>query len=105
MASRRRRVVWSQSAEAALDQAITAVADESPDRARKLLRRVLEAAASLSTLSERGRPVPELSNPAVRQLLPDPYRLIYRVEEERVLILALLHQRQDVDLWKQRERP
>jgi len=104
MASRHRRVVWSESAEDALDQIIEYIAEESRSVAEKVLGRILEAAASLSLLSERGGPVPEVQDPTIRQLLCDPYRLIYVVEEERVLIIALLHQRSDVGLWARQGR-
>ena len=99
MGSRDRRVVWTEAAAESLDEAIAYVAADSPANARALLDRVLEAAASLATLSDRGASVPEVSDAAIRQLLPAPYRLIYRVEEERVVILAVLHQREDVGRW------
>ena len=102
MAARRRRVRWSQSAEAALDEAIAFVFNESPNTAKKLLEEVLTAAASLSTLSGRGNHVPEVDDPDIRQLLCNPYRVIYRVADEEVVILALLHQRQDVGRWRRR---
>ena len=105
MASRHRRVVWSQSAEEALDEAIAFLAQESPIAARELLEKTLSVAASLATLSERGSEVPEVDDPTVRQILSDPHRLIYHVEEERVVILALLHQRQDVEGWTRSRRP
>jgi len=38
-----------------------------------------------------------LKTRTIRQILSNPFRLIYRVEDERVLILAVLHQRQDVE--------
>jgi toxin ParE1/3/4 len=99
MASRNRRVVWAASAGEALDAAIAFIAAESPAAARNTLARLLATAASLATLSERGSVVPEVPDLAIRQMLSKPYRLIYRVEDERVTILALLHQRQDVGYW------
>ena len=104
MAAGRRRVRWSPSAENALDEAIAFVFKESPSTAKRLLEEVLTAAASLSTLSERGSHVPEVDDPAIRQLLCNPYRVIYRVEDQEVVILALLHQRQDVGRWRRSGR-
>ena len=104
MAPGDRRVVWSESAESALDDAIAFIAEESPNAARDVLDRVLRTAASLATLSGRGGRVSEADDPATRQLLADPYRLIYRVEDDRVTILAILHQRQDVALWSRERR-
>ena len=105
MGAGRRRVRWSPSAENALDEAIAFVFKESPSTAQRLLEEVLTAAASLSTLSDRGSHVPEVEDPSVRQLLCNPYRVIYRVDEDEVVILALLHQRQDVGSWRRKRRP
>lgn len=103
MGSRHRRIVWTRAAAAALDEAIGFVAEDSPRNAVTLLNRVLDAAASLSSLADRGAPIPEIDDPTVRQLLPDPYRLIYRVQPDQVTILTVLHQRRDVALWSRRE--
>jgi toxin ParE1/3/4 len=103
MGTRHRRVVWTEAASAALDEAIAYVAKDSPGNARDLLERLLSAAQSLSNLSERGAPVPEINTPHIRQLLPEPYRLIYQVEGDRVTILTVLHQRRDVDRWSRRQ--
>ena len=62
MAARHREVIWAESAQAALDEVIAYIAKDSPDGARRVLSQALDAAASLSTLSERGRVVPELNN-------------------------------------------
>ena len=102
MGPRRRRVVWARRASEALDHAIAYVAHDSPDTARSLLSRVLDKAASLDEFSERGSPVGELEDDAYRELLVDPYRLIYRVDETSVIIVALLHQRQDIIRWRRR---
>ena len=104
MASRHRRVVWSWSAANALDEAIAFIASDAPVNAEKVLEQILFAAASLATFSERGIVVPEVEDPTIRQLLTDPYRLIYQVEKDRVLVLALLHQRRDVALWSRQKR-
>jgi len=55
---------------------------------------VIEQAESLATLSERGRVVPEVNNPMLRELLIDPFRLLYEVDEREVRIVGFLHQRQ-----------
>lgn len=99
MAPRHRRVVWTVGARVALGEAIAYVAGEAPGRARALLERVLHSAASLADLSERGRIVPESDDPAVRELLVRPYRLLYRVNPGEVQIIALLHERRSFDHW------
>ena len=49
------------------------------------------AAGSLNHFAERGQVVPEISDESIRELLVRPYRLIYRIAEDRVFILTLVH--------------
>ncbi len=104
MASRR-EVAWTRAARDQLDEALEYIARDAPEAASDLLTRVLSASASLSVLSERGRPVPEAMRASVRELLVDPFRLVYLVEAERVVVLAVLHQRQDFRRWVERTPP
>ena len=99
MGPRRRRVTWSEGAHRELDEAIAYVADDSPRNAADLLERILRAGASLSELSERGRILPELGDPSIREVQVEPSRLIYSVGESQVIILGLLHGRRDFDRW------
>ena len=98
MAARRRRVEWTRRAVDALEEALAFVATDSPPAAERLLDRLLRAAASLSELTERGRRLPELNDPNVREPIIPPYRLIYEYDAESVRILALLHDAQDFRL-------
>ena len=74
MATRRREVIWAQRARDALDEAAAYVAQDSPETAVDLVERALDAAESLGTLSERGRLVPELDDPTVRETFVYKYR-------------------------------
>ena len=60
MGPRRRWVAWTEGAHRELDEAISYVAQDSPQNAATLLDRLLRAAESLAELSERGRVLPEL---------------------------------------------
>jgi toxin ParE1/3/4 len=105
MAARVREVVWAQSARDALDEVIEYIArDSRPTAALQVLEEALRAAASLATLSERGRIVRELNDPAIRELLVFKYRLLYEVEDHRVLIVAFLHGARDFATWWQTQQ-
>ena len=99
----RRRVVWSEGARRELDEAVSYVAEESLDSAIRLLERILESVQSLSTLSERGRLVPERGDPDIRELLIDPFRLLYHLGDSKIVVLGVLHQRQDHQKWPRRQ--
>lgn len=96
MAARRRRVVWTEHARRMLDDAVSYIAQDSRPAAERLLIQALEAASSLEIFSERGRIVPELTQPNVRQLLVQRYRLLYEVTPAEVQVLAFVHGARDL---------
>ena len=104
MASRRRRVIWALGAQNALAEALEFIAEESPEGARRVLHAALDLAASLETLSERGRTVPECDDPSIREIFVYSYRLMYRVEPETVTIVAFIHGASDFEQWARRQQ-
>jgi toxin ParE1/3/4 len=105
MAARARRVAWAESASLALDDVLRDISEDSPSGAIRVLTRALEAAASLATLADRGRIVPEVADEAVRELFVFKYRLLYRVQEDRVIVVAFLHGARDFAKWRQEQQP
>jgi toxin ParE1/3/4 len=101
VAARHRRVVWSDAARDALDEVVTYISDDSPQGAIAVLERSLEVADSLATLAERGRVVPEFNVPAIREVFVYRYRLLYRVDEAEVVVIAFLHGSRDFAAWRQ----
>ena len=73
--------------------------NESPARAERLLDRLLSLSAGLADHPERGSHPKELLELGIReyrQALLSPYRLIYRVVEQRVLIYLIADGRRDM---------
>ena len=91
MAERRRAVIWTPGARDDLDEIITYIAKDSLPSALAFLEEALQTAESLATLSERGRVVPELNDPIVRELFIKRCRLLYEIHEQEVHVLAVLH--------------
>jgi toxin ParE1/3/4 len=71
------------------------IAQDSRHYAATFVREVRDAARSLATFAERGRIVPELNDPAVRELLVGRYRLMYRVAPSTAQIVAFVHGARD----------
>ena len=102
MAARQRRVVWAESASAALDEVISYIARDSRSAAVRVLTRALEVGSTLDLLAERGRVVPELNDPALRELLVYDYRLLYQVRDDSVVIVGFVHGARDFNAsWQQ----
>ena len=102
MATRRRPVVWSLSAQRGLEDVLAYIAGNSLDGARLVARRALEAADSFASLSERGRVVPEIQDPAIRETFVYSYRLMYHVSGTRITIVAFIHGARDFERWRRK---
>jgi|HubBroStandDraft_6_1064221.scaffolds.fasta_scaffold5063180_1 toxin ParE1/3/4 len=88
------RVVWSARAVSDL-QSISNYIEEATglQSANRISRNVYKAAQSLKSLPGRGRlgRIPDTRELLVSNL---PYRIIYRLFDERVLILNIVHAKQ-----------
>lgn len=76
-------VIFSPKAVSDLEAIVRHVALSNPEAARKLDQRLLEKAENLSSLPLRGQKVPEFDSPDIRQIILSPYRIVYRVEDEK----------------------
>jgi len=99
-----RKIIWSFGATADLEAIANYIARDSSFYAASFVIEVREASRSLKEFSERGRMVPEISNPNIRELFIKSYRLIYSVEKTRVVILGLIHGKRDLkSLWEKEQ--
>lgn len=71
----------------------------------RIATETINAADGLTTFAERGRVVTELADPAVRELFVLHYRLLYRVHDDRVVILAFVHGARDFETWRKERVP
>ena len=101
-----RTIRWTESATSDLEEAAEFIARDSRFYAAALVRETQEAAQSLRSLAERGRMVPEINAPDIRELFIRNYRLIYHTMGDRIFILAFVHSARDLTaLWKRRGNP
>lgn len=74
-------------------------------QADTLIERLRESVAGLDRFSERGAEPKELQalgKRGYRQLLMQPYRIIYRVTDDAVVVLLTAHGRRDMEALLQR---
>jgi toxin ParE1/3/4 len=86
-----RKVVWTEPAWNDLEALAEYIARDSHFYAAAFVQEVREAAASLADFAERGQTVPEFADESIRELLVKPYRLVYKLTDEHVFIVALIH--------------
>ncbi len=91
------KVVWSPLAEQRALEAVEYIAQDRPRTAAVWLENLLERVSQLDRFEAQGRVVSEIGIPAYREILHAPYRIIYRVDASRVVILTLRHVRRAWD--------
>ena len=96
----RRQVVWTRGAQREFGEAVEYIAQDSTGAALHFLDDALSAVRSLESLALRGRPVPEINDPALREILVHRYRLMYLVLPDSVEILAFIHSARDFEGWR-----
>ena len=94
------RVLLTQGAEQDLEAIYDYIAEfDSPKRASYVLDRLMSTAAQLATLPDRGsypRELLALGIKDYRQVFFKPYRLIYRVSEQDVVVFVIADGRRDM---------
>ena len=101
-----RVLVWSPEAIEDIEAIAAYIERDSPWYAKAVVSKLVETAESIPEYPELGRIVPELGDSSVREHLVHRYRLIYRLEEGRAVVAAVLHGRQDFQTeWHSHGKP
>ena len=101
-----RTIRWTDTATQDIEEAAAFIGRDSRSYAAALVQESRAAARSLRTFAERGRVVPEIDVPEIRELFIGNYRLIYQVTADCVFILAFVHGTRDLTaLWQRRGGP
>jgi len=99
------RVVWTEPALEDLEATAAYIARDSPRYAAAVVREAQQAARSLKRFSRRGRVVPELDDPGLREIFVRGFRLIYEIREEIIFVLGFIHGARDLGRLWDRSRP
>ena len=94
------KVVWSNTAEHDLERIIEYIAIDSPSNALKVLRKIKKRSDALYSFPERGRIVPELQEFSIlqyREIIIDPWRVVYKVIEKNVFVVSVLDSRRNIE--------
>jgi toxin ParE1/3/4 len=94
------KIIWSTNAERDLIRIVEYIAADSPSNARMVFEKIRREARELERMPKRGRIVPELEKQNFvdfRELIVAPWRVIYRVNENVLGILAVIDSRQNFE--------
>ena len=90
------KIIWSPLAASRLESVFKYINEENEIAAYKMVNRILKKVESLSKYSTRGRMVPEASREEIREVFVGEYRIIYRIETKRLIILTIRNFKQQL---------
>ena len=89
-------VEWSDFAREDLDSLVAYISRDSAFYAKTFAEKIVLSTRRLKQFPQSGRMIPEADDKTLREIIVQGYRVMYRLEEERVLILAVMHGRRDL---------
>lgn len=72
-------IIWSPQAIRDVESIRAFIAQDSPAYADLIAERLVAAVERLQPFPESGRIVPERQDPAIREVIVPPYRIVYRL--------------------------
>jgi len=94
------KLKWTQNAKSDLLNIIEYIKIDSLSRAQDVYLKIREKAESSNFFPLKGRVVPELQKEGItlyREVITTPWRIIYKVGNDTVYIMAILDTRQNIE--------
>jgi toxin ParE1/3/4 len=85
------KVVWSPEAIEDLESIADYIGRDSEFYARAVVSKILQLARRLKDFPWIGRIVPELNDENIRERFIYSYRIVYQIEQNRILVVAIIH--------------
>jgi plasmid stabilization system protein ParE len=90
------KIVWTEPAIEDLRNLHGYIAKDSEIYASSFIQRIILVVDNLSRFSRLGRRVPEADDETVREILYHDYRIIYRIKQELIEVLTVVHGHRDL---------
>ena len=94
------KVQWTSNAKEDLLNIVAYIKEDSPTIARDVYQKIKSKANSSNFFPLRGRVVPELQKEGItmyRELISSVWRIIYKVDNDTIYIMAIFDSRQNVE--------
>lgn len=92
------KIEWTELSISDLQHIRDYIAKDSEYFAARFVEKIIYRIDMLPDFPKMGRIVIEADDKAIRELIYQKYRIIYRVEKERILILAIIHGSRDLSI-------
>ncbi len=94
------KVKWALPANHDLIEIAEFIAEDSPETARKIVKKIRQRVSNLKIAPERGRVVPELGNHGITQykeMIVSPWRIMYQINEKIVYVVLVVDGRRNLE--------
>ena len=91
------KVYWSALAIRRVSEIADYISNDRPLSALRWAEGVFKVVRQLERFPARGRIVPEVQRPSIRELIHGEYRVIYKIQSDSVGILTARHGRRRLD--------
>ena len=95
-------IAWSPEAIEDLESIAEYIGRDSEFYAQAVVTNILEVARRMKDFPLAGRAVPELGNRKIRECLVYSYRVVYRVERQTILVVAVIHGKRSFEKMSER---
>lgn len=85
------KVTWTRNAIVELHGIHDTIARNSRAYAQGMVDRITKRTRTLVRFPRLGPQVPEYEDESIRELIEHPYRIIYRIQQQRIEILSVVH--------------
>jgi plasmid stabilization system protein ParE len=85
------KVHWTNVALGHLSAIHDYIAQNSPRYAQRMVDRITRRSEQLASFPLLGAVVPEYDAEDIREILEKPYRIIYQVQANQIVVLAIVH--------------
>lgn len=89
-------VRWTHTSKLDLMQIFRYIAKDSVYYAKKVANNIIDKADYLADFPNMGRKIEEIDDDNLREIIVYSYRVIYRVDEDDVNILTIVHCKRDL---------
>ncbi len=91
------RIEWSEPAVLDLESIKEFISRDSEYYAIEFTSRIIEMIEKLAAFSNLGRKAPEVDDDNIREIVFYNYRIIYKLTNESILILGIIHAARDLN--------
>jgi toxin ParE1/3/4 len=91
------RIIWTEPAVADLQNIKTYMSNDSGYYAFVMIEKILKSVEKIKDFPRIGREVPEFEESGIREIIYSNYRIMYRIHEDIILVLAVVHGKRNIE--------